>query len=118
MSSDSIMLGPGSKGIRYAPGLAIAIYDSAISPDLSEFRETTFLQMKAFEVTRPVTGGGDVPYLRYHLFARDDGHWYELFYVLPNGSFEKPARSKVPEMMMLYIQSFRLATNKTAELGR
>jgi len=115
VTSDAILLGPGSKGMRYTPGLSIGTFESAVSPDLSKFHETTFRQLKAYEMTLPVSGGGDVPYLRYHLFVRDDGHWYELLYVLPNGSFDKPARSKVPETMMLYIQSLMPSPNKSAD---
>jgi hypothetical protein len=110
--ADSIIIGPGSKKVRYAPGFGITRLDYA--PELSEFHKTAFLEMEAYEMTRPASGHGDVTYLIYHLLVRHDDHWYEISYSLPNGSFDRPARSTVPDTMMLYIHSFRPRTNSAA----
>jgi len=118
VGSDHINLQPGSKGMRYTPGLSIVAHKSDTAPELSQFHEAVFSEIKAYEMTLPTSGNGDVPYLRYHVFLRHEEYWYEVFYVLPNGSFDKPAYLEVPDMMMRYIRSFRPSGKPTIDLNK
>jgi hypothetical protein len=112
--AEAIIITPGSKKVRDAPGVGVTRLDHA--PELSEFHKALFLNLEAYETTRPASGHRDVTYLIYRLLVRHDGHWYEVCYSMPNGSFDRPARSTVPHTMMLYIHSFRPTTNSAANI--
>lgn len=101
ISGFSIAMTPGSKGLRYAPGLRVKILETA--PDLSQFHEIVFSDMKAYERTIPV-GDAERPCLRHELIVTHNAQWYEV------GYYSQQFRDKsleVPEIMMLYIRSFR-----------
>jgi|ERR1051325_5552005 hypothetical protein len=99
----SIAMTPGSKGLRYAPGIHVKTLES--TPNLSEFHEITFSGMKAYERTVPV-GNAERPCLRHELVVTHNAQWYEVGYYAERF---RDNSLEVPEMMMLYIRSFKPA---------
>lgn len=98
-----IALGPGYKG-RHGPGLAVSTLVSP--PDLSQFRETAFLDLKAYEHT--VTGRGENARLRYELVVIHKDQWYRVVYS-ESRAFETDPSLEFPGIIRHYIRSFRPA---------
>jgi hypothetical protein len=98
---DLMTIGPGSKGIRYAPGFGVTKLDYV--PELAEFQKTAFLEMEAYENIR-FSSRDEVTLLHYRLLVRHKEYWYEVAYSSPAA-----APATVPNMMMHYLRSFRPA---------
>jgi hypothetical protein len=96
-----ITLLPGYKG-RHGPGLGVSTDMSA--PDLTQFRETPFLDSTAWE--RSVTGKGENARLRYELIVTHKGRWYQVTYS-ESRSFERNPSLEFPDIMKRYVRSFR-----------
>jgi len=98
-----IALGPGYKG-RHGPGLSVLTLASP--PDLSQFRETPFLNLRGFE--RIVTGRGENARLTYELVVNHRDQWYRVAYS-ESRAFESNPSLAFSEIMKRYVQSFRPA---------
>src|SRR5262249_30847516 len=98
----AISLLPGYKG-RHGPGLGVSM---ALTPNLSQFHETRFMDAPAWE--RTVTGTGENARLSYTLVVSNKGQWYEIHYS-ESRAFEDNPSSEFPNVIKRYIQSFRPA---------
>jgi hypothetical protein len=98
-----LALNPGGRS-RHSPSLFVSIIETP--GNLSNFRETTFLDLQAFE--RTVIKRGENGWLKYELIMAHKDRWYQVAY-RESRAFEKNPSSEFPEIMKHYVRSFRPA---------
>ena len=103
LMGDEIYLLPTTNRLRFRPCLRVSTFTNT-PVHLSNYNETLFLKMKAYEKTVLRAGNGD--YFTYELYLTNGGRWYEIIYQIPADS-RTPSITTIPESMMPYIQSFR-----------
>src|SRR5262249_41075558 len=103
MMGDGIYLLPTTNKVRFLPYLRVGTFTNTPS-DLSNYHETRFLDMTAYEKTVLRAGNGD--FFTYDLYITNHDHWYNIIYQIPADS-RSPSITSVPEAMLPYIQSFK-----------
>ncbi len=103
LMGDEIYLLPTTNKVRFRPDIRVSTFTNT-PVYLSNYHETLFLKMKAYEKTVLRAGNGD--YFTYDVYVTNSGRWYEIIYQIPADS-RTPSITTVPESMMPYIQSFR-----------
>src|ERR1041384_8220649 len=89
---DAIMLTPTTNRFpRFRPSLGVHTFTNT-PVYLSNYHETLFLQMKAYEQIKERAGGsGD--YFSYAVYVTNRGRWYSIIYQIPVDSRAPPITS-------------------------
>jgi hypothetical protein len=111
LHDDAIYLRGNDKKVRFSPHLYVTSSDQfSLMPErghphyVSNYVETEFLKMKAFERTDLRAGNGD--YFTREIWVTNKGRWYNLFYQIPADTHSPPI-TNVPPSMLPYLESFR-----------
>jgi hypothetical protein len=96
-----LLVTPGDRS-RIAPGLAVCTLTEP--PELSDFQEIAFLGNNAY--SRVAISKGTHARCSYTLVVNHSNQWYQISYSETRAYDANPS-TEIPEMMMLYVQSFR-----------
>ena len=103
LMGDEIYLLPTTNRVRFRPCLRVSTFTNTPAY-LSNYHQTRFLDMDAYEKTVLRAGNGD--YFTYELYFPNRDRWYRIIYQIPADS-RTPSITSVPETMLPYMKSFK-----------